>query len=137
MLYSIVTSCRILAFVNVTMVSLNALVPLRISCRGQDRIRTMIGYMTWSAEHRYRVVMMMKSRFSRVLNIEAILLSTHLAPRPAKLLALAIFSFLAASHSRPVFPPLLASRSALFSSFNVLAFSLGSITINSSSAFFL
>lgn len=60
----------------------------------------------------------------------------HLAPLPARAEDLASFSFLAWSQALPL-PPAFASLCALFSSFKVLAFSLGSITTNSSSAFFL
>jgi len=59
----------------------------------------------------------------------------YFAPLPAKADDLANLSFRTLSHSLPL-PPLLASLCALFSSFNVLAFSRGSITTNSSSAFF-
>lgn len=56
------------------------------------------------------------------------------APRPAMALWRASFSFRAWSHARPL-PPDCASRRAFFSSCRVLAFSRGSITTSSSSAF--
>lgn len=62
---------------------------------------------------------------------------SYLAPLPAKADPLANFSFRLISHSLPVEPPAFASLFAFISSLSDLAFSLGSITTNSSSAFFL
>lgn len=58
----------------------------------------------------------------------------QVAPLPDDAAALAICAFLIRSHSRPVFPPL-ASLSAFFCSLIVCAFTRGSMTTSSSSAF--